>query len=222
MSGLESKGSPRSTPIRVVYLLGAGATQACVEKAGRPYGVLMDHLATMLPTRLRELVTCKYTEDRSLVHLANSVIDETTDFEQLITFLSDSPSMVHRDFAEDLPGPHLSYCNCGNGPDEMSGRYWIKCWPPIGPYEPLMATCTNAGVPELVDFAEQWIRSGVLTTNYGSCMRRSSEAHTTRHERDVRSHPRMRPGLAARRTHRAVTSSCNGLDWQASPSPGDV
>ena len=83
-------------------------------------------------------------------------------------------------------GADVVGCNCGNGPDEMTQI--LDQMLAAGPKRPLMAQ-SNAGVPELVDgrvcylyppekmvnFAEQWIESGVSIV--GSCC--GSTAHTT-------------------------------------------
>ena len=84
-------------------------------------------------------------------------------------------------------GADVVGCNCGNGPDEMTQI--LDQMLAAGPTRPLMAQ-SNAGVPELVDgrvcylyppekmvdFAEQWIESGVSIV--GCCC--GSTAHTTR------------------------------------------
>ena len=89
-------------------------------------------------------------------------------------------------------GADVVGCNCGNGPDEMTQI--LDQMLAAGPKQPLMAQ-SNAGVPELVDgrvrylyppekmvdFAEQWIKSGVSIV--GSCC--GSTAHTTRLLRDM-------------------------------------
>lgn len=85
----------------VVYLFGAGATQACVEALDSPYGILMRDLNEELTKRLGALVRDgPYSDHRGLQTLVNSVIDEDTDIEHLITFLDDSPSALHREFAD--------------------------------------------------------------------------------------------------------------------------
>ena len=62
----------------------------------------MRDLGEPLSVKLRELVNNGFSGDDSLNNLVNSVIDETTDFEHVITFLDDSPSLRHRQFAEEM------------------------------------------------------------------------------------------------------------------------
>ena len=62
----------------------------------------MRDLGEPLSVKLQELVNNGFSGDDSLNNLVNSVIDETTDFEHVITFLDDSPSLRHRQFAEGM------------------------------------------------------------------------------------------------------------------------
>ena len=87
--------------MRVVYLFGAGASHACVNRVGSPHGILMRDLTLPLRVRLRKLVNGGFSDIQSLIDLVNSV-DEDTDFEHLITFLDDVPSIRHRRFAEEI------------------------------------------------------------------------------------------------------------------------
>ena len=87
---------------RVVYLLGAGASHACVDYAGGGTGILMRDLNPKLSAEVSKLVRSKNRQYQALHDLTNDVIDEDTDFEHVITFLDESPSKVHRQFAEDL------------------------------------------------------------------------------------------------------------------------
>jgi hypothetical protein len=87
---------------KVVYLLGAGASHACVDALGSPHGILMSHLRLPLAEQVRELVLGQYKGDSNLTDLVNEVFDDETDFEHLITFLGESPSALHRKFADDL------------------------------------------------------------------------------------------------------------------------
>ena len=61
----------------------------------------MRHLGAPLSTRLQNLVSTDYSEEQSLVDFVNTVVDEETDFEHIITFLDDAPSLRHRQFAEE-------------------------------------------------------------------------------------------------------------------------
>ena len=87
--------------MRVVYLFGAGASNACVKRVGSPHGILMRDLADPLIVKLKKLTEDRFSHIQSLVDLVNSLDDET-DFEHLITFLGDVPSVRHREFAEEM------------------------------------------------------------------------------------------------------------------------
>ena len=87
---------------RVVYLIGAGGSQACVNSIGSQHGILMKDLALPLGARLQEVVTEHFQDDDGIKYLVNSVIDETTDVEQVITFLEDAPSARHRELAATM------------------------------------------------------------------------------------------------------------------------
>ena len=89
-------------PTRVVYLIGAGASHACVQRVKSPYGILMKDLIQPMTDQAHQLLEHKYTSHRDLAALVNHVIVEETDFEHVITFLASSPSRHHREFAADL------------------------------------------------------------------------------------------------------------------------
>jgi hypothetical protein len=84
----------------VVYLLGAGASHACVKAVGSPYGILMKDLNPLLTDEISKLVA----DDayRPLASLVNTAVNENTDFEHVITFLDGSSSALHRRFADQL------------------------------------------------------------------------------------------------------------------------
>ena len=86
---------------RVVYLLGAGATHACVDFANASQGLLMSHLGEPLAKAIGDLSRTKL-EYVELEDLVNQIIDDSTDYEHIITFLDESPSAVHRRFAGEL------------------------------------------------------------------------------------------------------------------------
>ena len=90
------------SPNNVVYLFGAGATHACIKNVGNPHGLLMRHLNEPLARELSLLVRDRYPDDENLFDLVNAVVGEDTDIEHVITFLDNAPSMLHRNFAEDL------------------------------------------------------------------------------------------------------------------------
>ena len=88
---------------RVVYLIGAGASHGCVKRANSQQGILMRDLGQSLNDKLHEVINEEeFSDNDSLKNLVNEVIDENTDFEHVITFLDDSPSKVHRDFADRM------------------------------------------------------------------------------------------------------------------------
>lgn len=88
---------------KVVYLIGAGASQGCVEYVGCAHGILMKDLHPPLAKKVRELFKSKKDKYGTLEKLINEVIcEETIDIEQVITFLDESPSSIHRQLADDL------------------------------------------------------------------------------------------------------------------------
>ena len=86
---------------RVVYLIGAGATEGSVQFVGYNGGTLMADLNPQLHTEITKLIRYqdKYTQLSSLV---NEIVTEEIDIEQVITFLNESPSIIHREFANEL------------------------------------------------------------------------------------------------------------------------
>lgn len=94
--------SETNSPVKVVYLVGAGGSHACVKRVSSPHGILMSDLSGPLSTRLRNLISDGYSDDDGLKNLVNSVIDETTDFEHVISFLDDAPSLLYRRFADEM------------------------------------------------------------------------------------------------------------------------
>ena len=86
---------------KVVYLIGAGGSHACIKAVGSPHGMLMRDLAVELVEGVRELVVTK-AEFGSLAGVVNEVVEEEADFEHLITFFDESPASSHRRFAEEL------------------------------------------------------------------------------------------------------------------------
>ena len=87
---------------RVVYLFGAGASHACVQAVNSAFGLLMTDFRTDIGNRLSEVVKIKYAGHPELQDLVNDVLDEQTDVEHVITFLDESGSAVHRQFAGTL------------------------------------------------------------------------------------------------------------------------
>lgn len=89
---------------RVVYLLGAGATQGCISFKGSVKSLIMPGLIGPLLQGMRDLVYSEpeYKTHPGLRRLVNEVIEDDTDFEQLITFLEDARSATHQRFAAAL------------------------------------------------------------------------------------------------------------------------
>lgn len=85
----------------VVYLIGAGASHACIKAVGSPHGILMSDLVGELAKGIKKLVE-KNAEFGSLAGVVNEVVDESADIEHLITFFDESPASSHRRFAEKL------------------------------------------------------------------------------------------------------------------------
>lgn len=89
-------------PRRVVYLLGAGATQGAVQFAGSTAKLVMPGLIDRLLDRTREKYLEAFADHAGLKHLVNDVVDDDTDFEHLLTFLEDTPSRRYQEFAQRL------------------------------------------------------------------------------------------------------------------------
>lgn len=97
-----SKELDSDTRKKVVYLIGAGASHGCVKRASSQYGILMRDLTQSLDEKLNQVVMDEYRSESALMDLLNSVISDDSDFEQIITFLDDSPSKIHRQFADKM------------------------------------------------------------------------------------------------------------------------
>ena len=87
---------------QVVYLIGAGASHGSVKSVGSSRGILMKDLADPLYASIRELMDRKHKKYSQLMNLVNDIIDRGMDIEHVITLLDESPSVVHRQFANDL------------------------------------------------------------------------------------------------------------------------
>ena len=86
---------------KVSYLIGAGGSHACVKMLGSPNGILMSDLAPELVVGIKRLVQSN-AQYRPLLRVVNEIVGEEADFEHLITFFDESPSAVHRAFADGL------------------------------------------------------------------------------------------------------------------------
>jgi hypothetical protein len=95
-------GSNESAPRRVVYLLGAGATQGVVQFAGSSEDLVMPGLIGRLLERMHEEYVQEFADHKGMAHLVNDVVDDRTDFEHLLTFLEDTPSGRYQEFADRL------------------------------------------------------------------------------------------------------------------------
>jgi hypothetical protein len=92
-----------ATKKRVAYLFGAGASHASVKAVGGVHGILMKDLTLELAELVRNSVyRAEFAGSESLRQLANNVIGEESDVEHIITFLAQSPSALHRKFADEL------------------------------------------------------------------------------------------------------------------------
>ena len=87
---------------RVVYLLGAGATQGNASYVGSSVSLVMPGLIGPLTKRMHELVHKSYEGHPGIRRLVNEVVDDKTDLEHLITFLEDATSRVYQSFAAEL------------------------------------------------------------------------------------------------------------------------
>ena len=89
---------------RVVYLLGAGATQGCISHSGSRHNLVMSGLSELIFEQLNLRVIGKYEHHAGIRRLFNEVVapEPSLDIEQLITFLEDSPAAEYRRFADDL------------------------------------------------------------------------------------------------------------------------
>ena len=101
VAGQEHQAAQGEVPKRVVYLLGAGASHASAKALGSSQGILMRDLTDEIARRVREHAE-RYGSSSSVARLANEVIGEDTDVEQVITFLDESGSGEHQRFANDL------------------------------------------------------------------------------------------------------------------------
>ena len=86
---------------KVSYLIGAGGSHACVKMLGSSSGILMSDLATDLVPGIKRLVQSD-AQYQPLLGVVNEVVGEEADFEHLITFFDESPSSMHKAFADGL------------------------------------------------------------------------------------------------------------------------
>jgi SIR2-like domain len=93
---------PDEAPRRVVYLLGAGATQGAAQFAGSTARLVMPGLIGRLLDRTSDVYVEDFADHNGLKHLINDVVGDDTDFEHLLTFLEDTPSRRYQEFAQRL------------------------------------------------------------------------------------------------------------------------
>lgn len=137
----------------VVYLFGAGASHACAAWVDSPHGILMRDLTDPLLEELTPIAQDTYQEDPRLEALVNTVIDNTADIEQIITFLSQSPSSSHHKLADKLRHAFVRVLKKRLADIEAhNGK------PPIQLYQALIDLYDIGGFEEKL--------KGVLTLNY--------------------------------------------------------
>ena len=90
-----------NSPQKISYLIGAGATHACIQAMGSVHGVLMSHLRDELVEEVKKLVK-RDPDFAPVLNIVNEIIDSSMDIEQLITFFDESPASTHRRLAEEL------------------------------------------------------------------------------------------------------------------------
>ena len=147
---------------RVAYLIGAGASHGCVKRASSQHGIQMRDLALQISEKLREVILNEFPNSNTLKDLANSVINENTDFEQVITFLDDSPSRVHREFADKIKSVFQEVLTERlNEIREELGE------DPIDLYAALFDMYEVSECPEVL--------MGIMTLNYDEYIERASE-----------------------------------------------
>lgn len=137
----------------VVYLFGAGASHACAAWVDSPHGILMRDLIDPLLEELTPIAQDTYREDPRLEALVNTVIDNTADIEQIITFLAQSPSASHHKLADKLRHAFVRVLKSRLAEIEAhNGK------PPIQLYQALIDLYDIGGFKETL--------KGVLTLNY--------------------------------------------------------
>jgi hypothetical protein len=89
-------------PKRVVYLLGAGATQGATDFAGSDASLIMRGLMKRLLDGMHDEYVQHFVDHKGMTNLVNDVVNDDTDFEHLITFIEDAPSGSLKEFAARL------------------------------------------------------------------------------------------------------------------------
>ena len=146
---LSSKEPPSK---KVVYLLGAGATHANVTAVGTQR-ILTRDLLDDIALRCREVYEQKYRSHPSIRRLVNQNLPDS-DIEQVITFLDESASAVHRRFADDI---RIVFEEVLRERLELI-RNENDMQAPVGLYAAPLDMYTVRDYPEVL--------GGILTTNY--------------------------------------------------------
>lgn len=152
----------------VVYLIGAGASHGCVDAVGSQHGILMRDLYPELAEGAGDLLRKeKYESHGELTDLVNEVASENMDPEHIITFLDQSPSAIHRDFAEDLKKVFEDVLR-----EKLDAINKELGDPPTKLYEALI------DMHEHPDFDEEL--GGIITINYDQYIERAIETFPER------------------------------------------
>ena len=102
---------------------------------------------------MHQLAENEYSAYPSLNDLVNTVINEDTDFEHVISFLDGAPSLLHRRFANDLRSAFQEVLR-----DRLQAVSTDADGNPIGLYTALFDFYNLSGCHEALQ--------GILTTNY--------------------------------------------------------
>ena len=94
---------PNNRVKKVVYLVGAGATHGSIQSVGYNSRILMKDLTAPLANEIHDLIQNNRKFEK-LNNLVNDIITNETDIEHIITFLGESSSLIHRQFADELRG----------------------------------------------------------------------------------------------------------------------
>ena len=86
---------------RVAYLIGAGGTHASIQSVDASFGLLMSDLENDIQQEVHAMAASD-SKFKPLNKVVNELVEGTVDIEQVITFLDESPTFIHRQFAEEL------------------------------------------------------------------------------------------------------------------------
>lgn len=150
------------SPLKVAYLFGAGATQGCVTRANSQRGVLMKDIREKLNEKLGEIVENEFAGNDTLTDLVNGVFYGDADFEQVISFLDDAPSKVHRDLADRMKEIFQEVLQ------ELLGDIRTELGnDPVELYAALLDMYNVSGFPEVLQ--------GIMTLNYDHYIEKAAE-----------------------------------------------